>query len=181
MTVTVTNLLQGPAQLWVGTFGATEPANADAAPGTGWTSAGATDGGVKLAINQTYSSMVIDQIAIPVGARLNTQAFAIDTNLAEATLANLRSALNLAASASGTSLELDPTISNAEPNYAAVMLVGQRPGGGNRLVIIRRALSTANVGIEFKKDAKTVVPVTFSGYYVSAAVKPIKIDDTPGP
>lgn len=180
MSVTVTNLLQGPAAVWIGTFGATEPVNADAAPGTGWTNVGGTDGGAKLTVSQSYSNLTVDQIAMPVGSRMTDLSVSVDTSLAEATLANLKTALNMAAGA-GTSLELDPTITNADPNYAAVLLIGQRPGGGNRLVIIRRALATGNVELAYAKDKQTVIPVTFSGFYVSAAVKPIKIDDTPGP
>lgn len=178
MSITVTNLLQGPATIYVGPFGATEPTTADEVLDTAWKDVGATDSGAKLTITQKYSDMVIDQVALPVGTRLTEQSFSIDTALAEATLANLRIALNLASS-TATELELDPTISNSEPNYAAVLLVGQRPGGGNRVVIIRRALVTANVEMAFQKDKMTTVPVTFSGYYVSQSIKPIKIDDTP--
>jgi hypothetical protein len=114
-----------------------------------------------------------------VGSRLTEQNFTIDTKLAEATLANLRVAMNLATGA-GTTLELDSAISNADPNYVAVLLEGQRPGGGNRRVIIRRALSTEGIEMEFTKDGQTVVPVTWTSHYVSDTVKSIKIDDTPG-
>lgn len=180
MSVTVSNLLQGPAVVYVGPFGTTEPANADAVPAVGWVDVGGTDGGAKATINQSYSNMTVDQVAIPVGSRLQTQEVSVSTTMAEATLANLRAALNLTTGA-GTFLEIDPTISNAEPNYCAVLLKGQRPGGGSRLIIVRRALSTANFDMSFDKGTKTMIPVTFTGFYVSSAVKPIRIDDTPGP
>lgn len=180
MAITVTNLTQGPARVLIGTFGATEPANADATPAVGWVDVGATDGGSTAEVNQSYSNMTVDQVGMPVGARLTELAVTIKTTMAEATLANLKAALNQAVGV-GTSVELDPTITNAEPNYSAVMLVGQRPGGGNRLVIVRRALSTDNIGLAYKKADKTVIPVTFTAFYVSSAIKPVRIDDTPGP
>jgi hypothetical protein len=136
VTVTVTNLLQGPADVWTGVVGVTEPiSNADL-------------------------------------------GLAVVTSFAEATLANLRVALNQAV-AVATKIEVDPTIKNASPTYAAVMLRGKAPGGTGRTVILRRALSTENVALAHTKGDKTVIPVTFTGFYVSASVKPIVIDDTP--
>lgn len=180
MSVTVTNLLQGPAQMLVSPFGTTEPANADVAPAVGWVDVGGTDGGARLVVGQTYSKMSVDQIALEVGARLVGQVITVATSMAEATLENLKTAFNQPAGA-GTTFELTSQIGNAEPNYKAVMLVGQKPGGGNRLIIIRRALSTENVELAWKKDDKTMIPVTFSGFYVSSSIGAIKIDETPGP
>lgn len=179
MTVTVTNLLAGPATLYLADFGTAEPATADATPGVGWTDAGGTDGGARLVVSQTYTPLTVDQIAGPVGSRLTDRTVTVATSLAEATLANLRRALNQ--TGTGTTLEVDSEISNEEPEYAAVMLVGQKPGGGNRLVILRRALSTESIEMAWTKDGKTMIPVTFSGYYVSSSVSSLKIDDTPAP
>jgi hypothetical protein len=180
MAVTVTNVLQSPADVYIGTTGATEPANADAVPGVPFTDAGATEGGTSVAINQTYSKMAVDQVALAVGAKLVTQELRAATTLAEATLANIRSAVN-AASAAGTKLELDSDVTNAVPNYASVLIVGQRPGGGNRVVGLRRALSVENVSMPHQKDNKTVIPITWDAFYVSSSVKALFVDDTPGP
>ena len=180
MGVTVTNLLAGPATIYVAPFGTTEPTTADATPDAAWVDVGGTDGGARLVMNTTYTPLTVDQIAGPVGSRLTDRTITVATSLAEATLANLRSALNLPVDV-GTTLEVDAEISNEEPEYRAVMIVGQKPGGGNRLVILRRALSTESIEMAWTKDGKTMIPVTFSGYYVSSSVSSIKIDDTPTP
>jgi len=177
--VTPSNVLQGPAEIYTGDFGATEPATAGAdIDGSEWTFVGATDGGATLTVSQTYSNMVIDQVALPVGTRLTGQTVELATTLAEATLASLKRSMN-DASAAGTTFELDSEIANADPAYSAILLKGLAPGGTPRLVIIRRALSTANVALAWKKDGLTVIPVTFSGFYVSKTVAAIKIDETP--
>jgi hypothetical protein len=74
-------------------------------------------------------------------------------------------------------VEIDAEIGNAEPPYSAVILRGQRPGGGSRLVIVRRCLSTESIGMSWTKDGKTMIPVTFEGYYVSKTIKAVRIDD----
>jgi hypothetical protein len=179
MAVTVTNLIQAPANLWVAVFGTAEPANNSTAPGAGWVDAGGTDGGVTAEVQQGYSYMTVDQIAGPADARLTDMTIKVGTNLAEATLANLRVALNQLTSAN-TFMEADPTLTGISPNYAAILLRGMRPGGGGpRTVIVRRALSDANVQLAFAKDGKQMVPVSFTGLYVSASIKPFKVDDTP--
>jgi hypothetical protein len=178
--ITTTNVLQGLADIFTGVFGAAEPANTAAViDSTLWTFTGATDGGATLTLAQSYSNKMVDQVALPVGAELVTQEASVAVNLAEATLANLRRAMNAAASA-GTSWELDSDVRNSDPNFCAVLLKGKAPGGAPRLVIVRRALSTANVGVPFKKDGLTVFPVTWSAYYVSTSIKAVKVDDTPG-
>lgn len=178
--VTTTNVLQGLVDIFTGSFGATEPADTGAVIDSAvWTFTGATDGGATLTLGQSYSNKVVDQVALPVGAELVTQEATVAVNLAEATLANLRRAMNDSAT-TGTTFELNSDVRNSEPNFVAVLLKGKGPGGDPRLVIVRRALSTASVGIPFKKDGLTVFPVTWSAYYVSTSVKAVKVDDTPG-
>lgn len=178
MAVSVANLLAGPATIYVAPFGTTEPATPATPPAAGWVDVGGTDGGARLVMNTTYTPLTVDQIAGPVGSRLSDRTITVATSMAEATLANLRTALNLAVG-TGTTLEVGAEISNSEPLYKAVMIVGQKPGGGPRLVILRRALSTESIEMAWTKDGKTMIPVTFSGYYVSSSISSIKIDDTP--
>jgi hypothetical protein len=84
MAVTITNLIEGPAQMWVGVFGTTEPTGNGVAVGAGWVDVGGTDGGVNAEIQQTYDRMTVDQVAGGVDARLVDQISKIGTNLAEA-------------------------------------------------------------------------------------------------
>ena|SRR5690349_6361691 len=178
MPVTTSNLLMGPARVLTGSVGATEPPSNATALGAPWTDIGGTSGGATLNIGQSYTPMTVDQVAMPVGARKTEQTVSVVTAMAEATLANLRMALNQATAVT-TFVELDADISNADPLYQAVCLEGQKPGGGPRRVFVRRTLSTESIGIPFQKDGMTLVPVTFTGYYVSSTVKAIRIDDTP--
>lgn len=178
MAVTATNVLQGAGTLLISPFGSPEPANATTAPTGVWVDAGATSGGATLTLGQTYTNKVVDQIPMPVGADVTDQMVTIATSMAEATLANYRAALNMAA-ATATTLEFGGT-APAVSTYSAVMLKGVSPAGTPRLVIIRRALSTESIESAYTKDGIRLIPVTFTGYYVSDSIKAVKIDDTAG-
>lgn len=178
MPVTPSNLLMGPAVVSVGTVGAAEPPSNATALGAPWRDVGGTSGGATLTIGQTFTPMTVDQVAMAVGSRKTAQEVTVATSLAEATLENLRMVLNQAVAAT-TFVELDADISNADPLYQAICLTGQKPGGGPRRIYVRRTLSTEAIGIPFQKDGQTLVPVTFTAYYVSSTVKAIRIDDTP--
>ena len=62
---------------------------------------GATDGGLKFSIDQKFSVLNCDQLVDDVGSRLTSRAVMFDTNLAEPTLGNLKTAINGGTSASG--------------------------------------------------------------------------------
>lgn len=179
MGVTATNLMQGPIRVFTGIFGVAEPANAEAAPAAGWTDAGGTMGGATLTLGQEYRAQNVDQLGMDVGAAVTRQTLSVATQLAEVTLANLRKVLNKATDAA-TKLEFGgEDIVNQAPGYQAIMLQGRAPGGGPRLWILRKTLSTEGIGIPFQKDGDTVFPVTWTGYYVSESIRSLVIDETP--
>jgi hypothetical protein len=179
MAVTITNLVMGPGTLWIGAFGVTEPAGV-ATPGTGWVDLGATMGGTKLTIKQTYTELDIDQTVDVAGRRLTKREIIIDTNLAEITLENLANALNEAApTAAATGLQtFTPSDSTAttQPLYHALLFDGWAPSalGVNYIsrLIVRKALQTKDVSLEFSKKGQTNLSATFEGHYVSASIKP---------
>lgn len=177
-TVTPANVFSGPADVWIGDFGATEPVDAETEPGAGWLNVGATDGGTTATITQTYFDHEVDQVDMAVSAQRTALGITAATTMAEPTLANLRRALNQA-TAAGTKIEISADNSNAEPNYAAVLMQGPGPGGAPRLFVIRKVLSTENIAYANQKGTKTGIPVTFKGYYISPSVAPFVIDDTP--
>jgi hypothetical protein len=117
MSVTTTNLIQGPGTLYTGAFGATEPTDTavNAIPAaSAWTDMGGTQDGVKLSVDQTYSELEVDQITLRVGSRLTKADFTIETSLAEATLENLSTTLNGGTAASGAGFKsFDPNVSPA--------------------------------------------------------------------
>ena len=86
MAVTTTNLIMGPADLYIGSFGATEPLDTavNVSPAaSSWTDLGGTQDGVKLSVDQTYTPLEVDQIVDEPGARLTKRMFTIETNLAD--------------------------------------------------------------------------------------------------
>jgi len=183
MAVNTANLIQGPATLYSGAYGATEPA--DSAVNTtpaasAWTDLGGTQDGVKLSVDQTYGELEVDQITLRVGSRLTKQDFTIETSLAEATLENLSLTLNGGTSASGSGWKsFDPNVTSSatQPNYFAVILDGYAPSQFRRRVIGRRMLNTDSVEVAYTKDKQVLIPAKFAGHYVSASITPFHIID----
>ena len=180
MAVTVTNLLAGPATaVWVATFGATEPADAVAAPGVGWRDIGGTVGGVRLLADREFFRLDVDQKIGRVGSVPTQEDYAVSTSLAEATLENYAVVLNeletaVTTAASTKTLELGGTNPGTEPNYRALIIDGRAPNGKKRRIIVRKVLSTASVEAAMEKAGQTVYPVTWTAHEVSASIKPVK-------
>lgn len=188
MTVTATNLIQGPGTLYEGAFGATEPtdANINTAPASSaWTDVGGTKDGVKLVHGQTFAELEVDQIVDIVGRRLTKREFEIETNLAEATLANLALATNNAAPTVSAAYQyLEPANDNSatQLTYKAFIFDGYAPqdASGNtmrRRVFLRKGLANDNVEYAYGKADQTVFKVKFAAHYVSSSIKPFRIVD----
>jgi hypothetical protein len=92
----VSNILQGPCDVYVGAFGAVEPTPGTwtAVDQTVWRPAGATAGGVKLSVGMTFKELDVDQVPDPVGVRMTGRTIAVETSLSEITLANIQSLMN---------------------------------------------------------------------------------------
>lgn len=176
MAVTGSNLIQGPATLYAGTFGVAEPATVATVPGAGWLDVGGTLDGVEFAVNDTFTPLVVDQVVYEVGRRRTSRVVTIKTQLAEATLANLASAISNTAPAASV-LTADDGLTVFSPAYQAFLLDGIAPGGFRRRFILRKAISTDSVALSYKKDGQTVIPVTFTGHWVSASIAPFVITD----
>lgn len=179
---TVTNLIQGAGVLYVGDFGATEPADSavNSVPASAdWTDVGYTSDGVELSIAQEYSELEVDQLVDIPGRRLVKREFVITTNLAEATLNNLSFALNNSVPTTGSGFEsLEPdAYDGGEPRYRALIFDGYAPDGLRRRVIVRRALQSADTTFAYQKDEQTVFSVEFHAHYVSSSIAAWKIVD----
>lgn len=176
MTVTGSNLIQGPATLYWGTFGATEPAAVATVPAAPWVDLGGTSDGVALSIADDYNVLSVDQVIYEVERRRVARVVTVKTNLAEATLANLAISINNTAPVASV-MTADDGLTAFAPTYSAVLLDGIAPGGFRRRLIVRKVLSTENVETAYKKDGQTLIPVTFTGHWVSASIKPFLITD----
>lgn len=193
MAVTASNLAMGPGALYIGAFGATEPADTlvglngpPASPA--WTDLGGTMGGLTFSVNQQFKELEVDQLVEVPERRVTRREASFKTQLAEATLANLVVALNSGTITAGTPGTTPDTFvpsntdSSGTPAYKAIIFDGVGGGGLRRRVIVRKVLSTENVDANSAKDAQTVYPVTFTSHYVSAAIPSYKIiQATPAP
>jgi hypothetical protein len=189
VTVTVTNLIQGPATLYYGASytGAysTSAEPADAAVNTtpassAWTDMGGTQGGVNLEVNREFAELEVDQLVDVPDRRLTKREMVITTNLAEVTLENLALLANDSPPVTGSGIKtFEPTFSTSatQPNYRAIILDGYAPQQYRRRVIGRRMLSTASITVAYQKDGQTVYQASWNGHYVSASIAPWKIID----
>lgn len=179
--IVVQDLILGPAELYVGAFGAVEPTTADDdIDPLVWKPAGGTQEGIRQVIQQTYTDLVVDEIAMPADAQLTQQAASIATALAEGRLDNWRYALNQPDS-TATKLGISGNITNSRPTFRSIMAKGLGPEGLPRLVIMRRALSKENIEAAYSKANQTFIPITWAGYYVSPSIDALVIDDTQTP
>lgn len=185
MAVTTANLAMGPAVLYIGEHGATEPADSavSAAPASAdWTDVGGTMGGITLSITQEYKNLEIDQVTMAVGARRTTMGVQVKTKLAEVTALNLKYAINGKDSdittGSGYSAYTPNTDdSSAEPEYRALIFDALGPNGKRRRIIVRKVLSTDALELEASKDGQQGFAITVTAYYVSATTAPYKVID----
>lgn len=184
-------VIQGAGRMYTGVFSATaanEPALTaiNSAPqASAWTYTGFTSDGITVTIDQTFSEMRVDQLADRVGTKMTERQLSVQANLAEATLQNFTLGLNsgtITTAASNSYYEPVYDGSELQPVYIAVLFDGYAPANSagvskRRRIILRKAISTENVELAYKKDSLTLVPVTFTSHYVSDTVAPFRIID----
>ena len=176
MPVTSTNLIQGPATVYVAPFGTAEPATIATTPAAEWVDVGGTKGGLELNVSSEFATLTVDQIVDIIESRRTGREVTVKTTLAEATLQNIAQAIANAAPVANV-LELDDGLAAFKPAYSAILIDGIAPGGYRRRIIVRKTLPTDAVGIGYKKDDQTVVPVTWKLHWVSTVIKALKIED----
>jgi hypothetical protein len=182
MAVTTSQLTMGPATLYVGTFGAVEPAETDVnvtPAASAWADLGGTMDGSKLVIKQEYKALEVDQLVDNPGSRLIKRVTTVETNMAEPTLDNLALSLNDGTISTGMGWEAyepDDTDSATQPTYKALILHGWI-GIARRMVILRKVLSVEGVEPEYKKDGQNVLKVVLEAHYVSASIRPFRVID----
>lgn len=188
MAVTATNLIQGPATIWAGVFGVTEPAKTTAAltgaPGAGWTDLGGTLDGLTWNMNREYAKLMVDQISYRVGTRLTEADDTFETKLAEPTLDNLKLILNggtvtVGATAAVGVNDFEPDVTNAatQMTYGAILLDGWAPNGKRRRVIARKVCTSDNTSFNASRTDQSSFSVTWAAHYVSTGIKPFVVLD----
>lgn len=184
-------VIQGAGRMYTGLFsatGANEPGLSaiNAVPqASAWTYNGFTSDGITVTIDQAFSEMRVDQLADRVGTKMTERQLAVQANLAEATLENFTLGLNSGTITTGAGYKYyEPVYDGSElqPVYIAVLFDGYAPASAagvskRRRFVLRKAISTENVEMAYKKDSLTLVPVTFTTHYVSDTVAPFRIID----
>lgn len=176
MPVSSTNLIQGPATIYHGAFGAVEPATISTAPAAAWTDIGGTKDGLELTIADEYSVLDVDQEIHEMDRRRTKRVVSAKTSMAEATLENLARAVANTAPVTNV-LEGDIGLAAFRPTHSALLIDGIAPGGFRRRIILRKVLPTDSVGISYKKDGQTLIPVTWTLHFVTPSIKPWKVED----
>jgi len=190
MAVNPSNVIQGPATIYWGNFGTTEPADTNAAlvaaPGAGWTDMGATTGGVTVSIEHTYGQIKADQLVDSIGARLTGRVISVAMGLLEATLQNLLVAMNQAGNittlAGVTTFDPVTATSATQPTYTALLVDGWAPTLGTgaaarRRFIVRKLLSDVKASAKYDLTTQVTWDCTFTAYYVSPSIAPFHIQD----
>jgi len=189
MGVNALNLVLGPARLYVNSFGAAEPADSAVTPngyltppGGSWVDVGATDGGVNLEVDLTYTGLTADQVIMELGARLTDLKASVTAKLSEMTLNNLNTALNSILSlGSGSGYQtgdLNVGTPATQPSYAALCIDGWAPmtAAGTPALgrrIVRKVLSQTKVAETFDKKSQAGYECSWQVYYISPSLAPI--------
>jgi hypothetical protein len=190
MSVTASNLVGGPATLYLGLYGATEPADTavNTTPATSaWNDLGGTDGGLELNMGMDFFELGADQVTWIMERRNSKMDPRIKTSLAELTLENFKYAMNsLGTITSGSgfkSYDVDITNSATQPTYVALLVDGWAPSSAGvakrRRVVARKCLQMGNIEFAYKKDGQSFYTVEFGVHYIDGTTKPIRwIDAT---
>lgn len=193
IAVTASNIALGPARLYVAPFGTSPPADSAVTPNgptnppsAPWTDVGGTDGGVAFAADGTYTDLAVDQIIMPVGARLTDLKMSITTKMAEVTLANLTTALNsITSNGSGSGyITQDITVTSAatQPTYVALLMDAWAPflssgAAALRRIVCYKALSQPKINLMYDRKSQASYDVSWSIFFVSNSVNPVHIID----
>lgn len=186
------NSVKGPAGVWFAAFGATEPAQTNAAliqdPSTPWLFLGATKGGVTWQDTDTYTDTQADQVPDAIGARLEKRVTTVKFNALEPTTAALVLALNSMGTLTvGTGITVyDPGQPNAGaiPQYCAILVDGQAPqlpGGGRarKRTIFRKVLNKPDLSVVASPTDDQVFAFSLQTFFVSSSISPwITMDQT---
>lgn len=191
MAVDAFNIVMGPATLYYGAFGATEPADsavATAPSSAVWTDFGGTADGtdIGLEVDLTYTDLMVDQLVDAVGSRLTKRLMQVTASLEEATLQNMLAAQNqLGTLGSGSGYAtFDPITaqSSTQPTYTALIIDGWAPtlntgASARRRIIVRKCLSATKLSMSFEKSKPSLFATTWTGYYVSNSISPFHVVD----
>lgn len=186
------NIVMGPAFVYWAPYGSTEPAySALTSPPSSavWTDVGGIADGtsVLLEIEHSLTDLAVEQLIDRVGARVTKRIIQVTAALNEATLQNMQLAMNqlltISPGSGYTVADLQTGITSVQPQYMALIIDGYAPTTGTtevacrRRAIVRKALSSSKVDLEYEKTKQTVYNTTWSVFWISTSVSPVEIID----
>lgn len=178
MSINVTNLIAGPATLYINDVGATEPVNATDPITGGYVDAGGTNDGVNITIAQAFESVTSDQTVDIIASLPTERSINVETSLMERTLANVKLACNGGTLVTGAATDTFEPISNTvdiPPTYKSLLLKGTSAINGKvGLLVLRRCLVTSDVATTYTKGGVSMLGISWTAHYVSDVIKPWK-------
>ncbi len=121
-----------------------------------FTEIGYTEDGVSMEYTVDEEDIEVDEETFPIDRVITKEGLAITCNMAESSLYNIDKAM-AGSLLSGSILKL-----GAGANKKITLQVrGLNPAGFIRAIQIPSCTATGAVGMSYKKDTKTIVPVTF--------------------
>ena len=124
--------------------------------GGAYVDVGFTEDGVRMEYIAAKIPIRVEEKTYPLFQAISTEDLKVTANLAEATLHNLFIAI-AGASQVGNVI----TIGNGVDKEMSVKIVGRNPAGFNRTIEIPVAVASGTVGTSWRKNEKSVIPVTF--------------------
>lgn len=162
MAVT-SNLIQGPARIFVASVGTTLPANdVDAASllagtFTGWSEVGHTTAGVQLVDTPTIVEARSQQAGRMLDAAVSQWDTTITSTAREVTLANLARLVH--ESVSGSAVDGG---SNKAATKVSIAIVGPWGDGADCMIVAERAAFTSGLDMTFSSESYTELPFTIT-------------------
>ncbi len=124
--------------------------------GGSYVTAGFTEDGVTLEYTADTTDIEVEEETFPIGRVIAKEKLAVTCNMAESSLYNMDKAIAGSVLAASTI-----TIGAGTNKEMSIKIVGTNPAGYDRTIEIPLATATGTVGMGYKKDEITVVPVTF--------------------
>lgn len=180
MAVNAENIIFGAARLYIGAFGATEPATIDAEIDPAqFIDVGATTEGVKFTYEPEFADIAIDQVYGAVGARKIGHTMGLATVFSEGTLENFETLLGggtITVNGTERSFEL-ASLTGGAPEYLAIIAEGPGPKGKKRRLIARKCLATGTLEFGWMKDEQSGLTAEFTVYETGTDVRALRIVD----
>jgi len=133
--------------------------------GGSYVDVGFTEDGVSMEYSVSEADINVEETTVPIDRVITSEDVKFTCNMAESSLVNIDKAIAGSVLA-GSVINIGGGVNKK----MSVRITGKNPGGFNRVIEIPLATANGNVGMAYKKGAKTVVPVTFQALYNAGTV-----------